>query len=340
MPHTLFSLAPQVPPERALPDPPLLRLEAEASQAYLSVLLHVQAAASEPVKAACSLEARLTQLCLRNLERFEQQELEAGESGDEDGETPPPSRTTPKPLSLAHAHSVLAAQRLHCHLLFMRPAMQRARTTTVSFRACPAWFAERGGGAAVSPSAARHREENAALAPLAVATLRALLLFSPEAFRSHLKDFFPLLTALISCEYAPPEVQVGGAGRGWLWGWAAGRPRHGLWPRACQPGVVCAWRECSAGPSSSSHVRRPGSWLSPPRSAPLASCLRSESAPCWAARDRGIDALCVCSGSSSDQPAMSPSLGPLVILAASSVSLRSHALYVPLNWLHQRKHEK
>lgn len=68
-----------------------------------------------------------------------------------------------------------------------------------------------GGGGAVSPSAARYREENAALAPLAVATLRALLLFSPEAFRSHLKDFFPLLTALISCEYAPPEVQVSSA---------------------------------------------------------------------------------------------------------------------------------
>ena len=45
------------------------------------------------------------------------------------------------------------------------------------------------------------------LAPLAVATLRALLAFSPDAFRAHLKDFFPLLTALISCEYAPPEVQ-------------------------------------------------------------------------------------------------------------------------------------
>lgn len=59
-----------------------------------------------------------------------------------------------------------------------------------------------------SPTAsASHREENAALAPLAVATLRALLLFPPDAFRSHLKDFFPLLTALISCEYAPPEVQ-------------------------------------------------------------------------------------------------------------------------------------
>ena len=48
-----------------LPDPPLLRLEAEASQAYLSVLLHVQAVAPDPVKAACTLEARLTQLCLR-----------------------------------------------------------------------------------------------------------------------------------------------------------------------------------------------------------------------------------------------------------------------------------
>lgn len=58
-----------------------------------------------------------------------------------------------------------------------------------------------------SALAASQREENAALAPLAVATLRALLAFSPDAFRAHLKDFFPLLTALISCEYAPPEVQ-------------------------------------------------------------------------------------------------------------------------------------
>lgn len=73
----------QVPPERALGDPPLLRLEAEASQAYLSVLLHVQAAAPEGVRASCSCEARLTQLCLRNLERFEQQEelAAAEESG-------------------------------------------------------------------------------------------------------------------------------------------------------------------------------------------------------------------------------------------------------------------
>jgi hypothetical protein len=60
----------------------LLRLEAEASQAYLSVLLHVQAAAAEGVRDACAVEARLVQLCLRNLERFEQQE-EAAEAAAE-----------------------------------------------------------------------------------------------------------------------------------------------------------------------------------------------------------------------------------------------------------------
>lgn len=75
-----------MPAERSLPDPPLLRLEAEASQAYLSVLLHVQAAAPPAARAACAVEARLTQLCLRNLERFEQQEAEAAEGGVEEGE--------------------------------------------------------------------------------------------------------------------------------------------------------------------------------------------------------------------------------------------------------------
>ncbi|EFN54845.1 hypothetical protein CHLNCDRAFT_35815 [Chlorella variabilis] len=144
--HSL--LLAQAADKRSLGDPPLLRLEAEASQAYLSVLLHVQAAAPDAVKQACAVEARLTQLCLRNLERFEQQEEAAEEEARSAGE---------------------------------------------------------GGG--VPAGLQLHSEENRTLAPLAVATLRALLAFSPDAFRAHLKDFFPLLTALISCEYAPPEVQ-------------------------------------------------------------------------------------------------------------------------------------
>lgn len=49
--------------------------------------------------------------------------------------------------------------------------------------------------------------ENQALAPLAVATLKAVLSFPPQIFKSHIRDLFPLLTNLISCELAPPEVQ-------------------------------------------------------------------------------------------------------------------------------------
>ncbi len=51
------------------------------------------------------------------------------------------------------------------------------------------------------------KEEYRALAPLVIATLRALNGFTDAAFREHLSAFFPLLTALISCEHAPPEVQ-------------------------------------------------------------------------------------------------------------------------------------
>lgn len=52
-----------------------------------------------------------------------------------------------------------------------------------------------------------HKEELNLQAPLVVATLRAILGFSDAAFRRHLKEFFPILTQLISCEHAPTEVQ-------------------------------------------------------------------------------------------------------------------------------------
>lgn len=77
----LAEAADKVPADRCLPDPPLLRLEAEASQAYLSTLLHISAAAPEATRDACTVEARLVQLCMRNLERFEGQEM-AAESGE------------------------------------------------------------------------------------------------------------------------------------------------------------------------------------------------------------------------------------------------------------------
>lgn len=51
------------------------------------------------------------------------------------------------------------------------------------------------------------KEEYRALAPLVIATLRAVGSFSDTAFRQQLPAFFPLLTSLIGCEHAPPEVQ-------------------------------------------------------------------------------------------------------------------------------------
>lgn len=140
-----------VVPERAIADPPLLRLEVEASQAYLSVLLTVSVVGPAEFKAAFGVEQRLVAACMHNLERFEQQSLAAGAAMEAD--------------------------------------------------------AAGGSGNEATLSATALAAENEALAPLAVATLKAVLSFSPEMFKSRLRDLFPLLTNLISCELAPPEVQ-------------------------------------------------------------------------------------------------------------------------------------
>lgn len=46
-----------------------------------------------------------------------------------------------------------------------------------------------------------------ALSPLLVATLKALAALPRGTFVRHIGGFFPLLTALVSCEYSPPELQ-------------------------------------------------------------------------------------------------------------------------------------
>ena len=59
-----------MPEGKALADPPLLRLEGEACHAYLSMLLHLNTAASEPLQQAADVESRLLQLCIANLRCF------------------------------------------------------------------------------------------------------------------------------------------------------------------------------------------------------------------------------------------------------------------------------
>lgn len=52
-----------------------------------------------------------------------------------------------------------------------------------------------------------HNRESAALAPLAILTLKALSDLEDQIFNSCLKDLFPLLTSLISCDRVPSDAQ-------------------------------------------------------------------------------------------------------------------------------------
>jgi len=61
-----------VPDHRAIPDPPLMKLESEASHSYLSVLLHINMApGGSETKASACVEERLVELCIANLQRYE-----------------------------------------------------------------------------------------------------------------------------------------------------------------------------------------------------------------------------------------------------------------------------
>ncbi|CAL8462959.1 g2493 [Coccomyxa elongata] len=76
----------KVPEGKLLSDPPLLRLEGEACHAYLSMLLHLNSAGSEPLRQAAGVEQRLLALCIANLECFEATEGDAGrDSGSGSG---------------------------------------------------------------------------------------------------------------------------------------------------------------------------------------------------------------------------------------------------------------
>ena len=77
---TTASIRVQVPEERCLPEPPLLRLESEASRAYLSALLDLRAGAPEQDGRVPGIETRLTDLCVANLQRFRQMKPAGGDS--------------------------------------------------------------------------------------------------------------------------------------------------------------------------------------------------------------------------------------------------------------------
>lgn len=60
----------QVPDNRRLADPPLMRLESEGGHAYLSILFQLSASPAEVLQQA-DVEARLVSLSLATLQRFQ-----------------------------------------------------------------------------------------------------------------------------------------------------------------------------------------------------------------------------------------------------------------------------
>eukprot|EP00891_Asterochloris_glomerata_P002829 jgi/Astpho2/2829/e_gw1.00050.8.1_t len=129
---------------KQLADPPLLRLELEASHAYLAMLTQLGGdQAQQHVAQGARVEERTVAATLATLEAF----------------LAPGPATTPDGRSQSHLHL------------------------------------------------AQHREELALRAPLVVASLQAIMALPETSFRQRLGTFFPILTRLISCEHAPPEVQ-------------------------------------------------------------------------------------------------------------------------------------
>ena len=137
----LAQTADSVPHAKVLSDPPFLQVEVESAQAYLSVLLTINACSDASVIESTAAHGRICKICVLNLERFDRQSA-----------------------SCQAAHTDQSAS----ETLLM---------------------------------------ENIALAPLAVATLKALMGLPKEIFAAKAQEFYPTLTSLIASDVAPQEVQ-------------------------------------------------------------------------------------------------------------------------------------
>ena len=70
---SLAQTADNVPQAKKLPDPPFLQVEVESSQAYMTVLLTINAVGTSDAIKDAHIHERICRVCLLNLERFERQ---------------------------------------------------------------------------------------------------------------------------------------------------------------------------------------------------------------------------------------------------------------------------
>eukprot|EP00798_Chlamydomonas_sp_ICE-L_P027640 gene27640-7278_t len=157
--------------ECCVSDPPLLRVEMEASVAYMAALRSINAAEAGQALSThakgSEAVARMSALCLSILNRFAQ------------GVAAPAA-----PLELG---ADIASS----------PAAPVQMSTSIAMRHT---------SAGLPVTMASRETEYSAFGPLLTSTLRALSLLEEDVFREILPRLFPIMTQLIHSEYAPPDV--------------------------------------------------------------------------------------------------------------------------------------
>ncbi|GIL58911.1 hypothetical protein Vafri_13917 [Volvox africanus] len=206
----------RVAEDKAVADPPLLRLEVEAAAAYLSVNIAITANAGQPGASSDAValarltnaQERLVQLCLTTLSRYTlgvRHELHgpagpaqpppAATATAADAATNPPQRDRSRLLlsflpgrGTSSGSGTVASQSPHA-------AMPQPRYIVVGRTSS-------GAPVLMAPPAV----EFASFSPLALSSLVALGELEEATFRRRLGELFPLLTQLIRADYAPPDV--------------------------------------------------------------------------------------------------------------------------------------
>jgi len=219
----------RVPQDCMATDPPLLRLEAESSHAYLSVLMHVLSYSKDTtdIKGRCGATPRMVRLCTSTLERFAQ----VGGAVQPDPEyvaqhanpsQPSPPQPPASPASRFGASSFLPAWMTGSSNAQQQQQQQQQQDSQQSSLngASPSAQALAAQGRTpdnrsivvgrtsfgVPVLMAAPPVEYAPFGTLVAAALRALSTFDEATFAAHLPTFFPLLTALMRTDHAPPEV--------------------------------------------------------------------------------------------------------------------------------------
>eukprot|EP00798_Chlamydomonas_sp_ICE-L_P022399 gene22399-29511_t len=176
-----------VPEEQSIPDPPLVRLEAEASHAFLSVLMHLNLQAATPP--SLGVPTLMASLCLSVLRRFAFGARTASGPIFQQSET---LATSSMPSSYQAASGVADA----C----ATPPLPDSPgpTTIIAGRTA----------AGLPVLLATPASEYAPFTPLLLSTLKAIARLDDVTLKGVMPLLGPVLTRVLQAHYTPPEIHV------------------------------------------------------------------------------------------------------------------------------------